>query len=109
MQTPKLKRKYIIAMGVKIGIYQALKLVKADLLTLKYWVGLSKENTANIYPNSVKWLYLQCNFLTFSGGACPLTLLEKLPPPAVALSVTKKKSYWEKLNKANILGGGDWS
>ena len=48
MQTPKSKRMYEMGkVKVKIGTYQALNLWIADFLSLKYWLGLSKENAVN--------------------------------------------------------------
>ena len=55
LQTPKLKRMYKMGkVGVQIGIYQALKLMKAGSLALKSWLGLSKENAVNYCSSAVK-------------------------------------------------------
>ena len=46
---------------------------KQVFLSLKYQLGLYKEDTVNKCPKAVKWLYLQCNFHKLYAVVCPGT------------------------------------
>ena len=59
-----------------------------------------RENIVNSRPNTVKWLYLHCNFQNFAGGGggggggMPPDLLIEIPPSVIAVSIPKKKFYF---------------